>query len=132
MEVDRQIQILIVEDNESIGNLLSNILRSAGFKNVTEAINGKMALEKIEQKRFDLILTDWMMPEMDGLELVKKIRTGSDDVKHIPILMISASESAKDIVKTMDWKINGYLVKPFSVDTILSMIEDVINKRERY
>ncbi len=127
MEIDKQIQILIVEDNENIGNLLSHILQDVGFENITEAKNGRMAWEKIEKKQFDLILTDWMMPEMDGLELIKKIRTGPDEVKNIPVLMISASENAEEIVKTTEWEINGCIVKPFSVNTILSEIKNVIS-----
>ncbi|MCP4298428.1 MAG: response regulator [Proteobacteria bacterium] len=127
MGTDKNISILVVEDNEKIRKLLCNILKNVGFSNVSEADNGESAWAKIESSQFDLILTDWMMPKMDGLELLKKIRTGDVLVKTIPVMMITASDSTENIMEAAQWKINGYIVKPFSVKTIVQKIEEVIS-----
>ena len=97
-----------------------------GFKNVTEADNGKTARDKIQDSEFDLLMTDWMMPEMDGLELVKKIRSESDDLKELPILMITATDKQEDVAEAAKWGVNGYIVKPFSVKTIFAKMNQVV------
>ncbi len=127
MGTDKNISILVVEDNEKIRKLLCNILTNVGFSNVSEADNGETAWAKIENSKFDLILTDWMMPKMDGLELLKKIRTGDVLLKTVPVMMITASDSTENIMEAAQWKINGYIVKPFSVKTIVQKIEEVIS-----
>ncbi|MCP4750263.1 MAG: response regulator [Proteobacteria bacterium] len=127
MNVEKQIRIIVAEDNDNIRKLIINILTNVGFTDITEAENGRIAWEKIQKDQYDLVLTDWMMPEMDGLELLKKIRTGSGDIKHTPILMITASDKSDDILQAAKWNINGYIVKPFSVKTILSKIKEAID-----
>ena len=126
MSLNKDIRILIVEDNGNIRKLLLNILKSMGFKNVTEADNGKTAWDKIQDSEFDLLMTDWMMPEMDGLELVKKIRSESDDLKELPILMITATDKQEDVAEAAKWGVNGYIVKPFSVKTIFAKMNQVV------
>lgn len=127
MTINKEIRILVVEDNENIRKLLINILNNVGFSNITEAENGRAAWERMQKEEYNLILTDWMMPEMDGLELTKKIRSDSAAFKDIPILMITASDKSEDVMEASKWKVNGYIVKPFSVKTILSKIMEVID-----
>ena len=127
MELDKNLRILVVEDNEKIRKLLCNILGNVGFANVYEAENGVGAWELLLSNPVDIILTDWMMPEMSGLDLLKKVRTSSEDFKNIPILMITASDKTENILEAAKHKINGYVVKPFSVKTILTKIEEVLN-----
>ena len=127
MSLNKDIRILVVEDNANIRKLLLNILKSMGFKNLTEADNGKIAWEKIQGGHFDLIMTDWMMPEMDGLELVKKIRNESEDQKEVPVLMITATDKQEDVSEAAKWGVSGYIVKPFSVKTIFAKLNQVIN-----
>ena len=125
MSIDKDIRILVVEDNANIRKLLLNILKSMGYKNVTEADNGKTAWGKLQEGEYDLVMTDWMMPEMDGLELVKKIRADSEELKEIPILMITATDKQEDVSEAAKWGINGYIVKPFSVKTIFAKLNQV-------
>ena len=120
------ISILVVEDNEKIRTLLCNILKNVGYKNLTEAENGQEAWDKLNNNRFDLVLTDWMMPVMSGIELLKKIRNSSTDFKKIPILMITASDSQDSVLEAAQNKVNGYIVKPFSVKTVVAKIEEVV------
>ncbi len=127
MEIDKNLKILVVEDNEKIRKLLCNILGNVGFGNVYEAENGVAAWDVLTSQPVDIVLTDWMMPEMSGLELLKKVRTSSEDFSEIPILMITASDKSENILEAAKHKINGYVVKPFSVKTILTKIEEVLD-----
>ena len=126
MSVDKNIRILVVEDNAKIRTLTVGILNSCGFNAIVEADNGKIAWDLLKKDPFDLVMTDWMMPEMNGLELLKKIRAHESDLKDIPVLMITASDNQKDIVAAAKWKISGYVVKPFSVKTILSKLNEAL------
>lgn len=124
--MDKNINLLVVEDNSKIRKLLCNILNNVGFENVLEAENGQEAWDLLNSENIQLILTDWMMPEMSGIELLKSIRTSSEDYKDVPILMITASDKTENILEAAKYKINGYIVKPFSVKTILAKIEEVL------
>ena len=125
MDLNKDLRILVVEDNGNIRKLLMNILKSMGFKNLAEADNGKTAWDKIQGAEYDLVMTDWMMPEMDGLELVKKIRNESVEHKDLPILMITATDKQEDVAEAAKWGVSGYIVKPFSVKTIFAKISQV-------
>ena len=126
MEIDKSIRILIVEDDEINRKLLASILKSIGFKEVVEAENGKFAWEKMQKETFDLVLTDWMMPELDGLQLLQKIRQSSDGLENTPVLMVTALGKQDDIAKASKWNVDGYIVKPYTVTTILAKIEEVM------
>ncbi len=127
MEQIKDINILIVEDNNSLRGLMIKMLTSMGFSNLTEDENGKTAWEKINAQKFDLVITDWMMPEMNGLELLKNIRTGSDDLKELPIIMITATDKQEDISEAAKYGVNGYIVKPISVKTIYAKINQLFS-----
>jgi len=124
--MDKNITLLVVEDNSKIRKLLCNILNNVGFEDILEAENGQEAWETLVSNDIQLILTDWMMPEMSGMELLKKIRTSSESFKKIPILMITASDKTENILEAAKYDIDGYVVKPFSVKTILAKIEEVL------
>lgn len=119
--------VLIVDDNQKIRSLIITILKSADYVDIEQAENGKMACEMLDNKKYDLILTDWMMPEMDGLELLQHIRNRTDEIKDIPVMIITASDRPDDIVAAAKWKVNGYIVKPFKVATVLAKIDQVLN-----
>jgi len=127
MSIDKNISILIVEDNEQIRTLLHSVLSNVGLSNIVEAEDGLSAWQQLATHHFDIILTDWMMPKMSGLELLKKVRQSASKFKNIPILMITASDKSENIVEAAQHKINGYIVKPFSVKTIVSKIEEVLS-----
>ncbi len=125
MKVDKDIAILIVEDDEINRRLLANILKNIGFNNILQAQNGQAGWDKLQQEKVDLVMTDWMMPEMDGIQLLEKIRTSDSPKKSVPILMITALGKQEDIVEAAQWDINGYVIKPFSVKTVLAKIEEI-------
>ncbi len=126
MGIDKGIKILLIEDDDINRKLLANILKTIGFSNVSQAANGIDGWDLLQDQRFDLVLTDWMMPEMDGLELLMKVRKSETGFKNLPILMITAMGKQEDVMKAVEWGINGYIVKPYSVTTILAKIEEVM------
>ncbi|MBU2514364.1 response regulator [bacterium] len=126
MGIDKNIHILIVEDDDINRKLLANILNTIGFTNVLQAENGQLGWEFIQKEKIDLVMTDWMMPELDGLELLKRIRLSDTPLKTLPVIMITALGKQDDIMKAAEWDVNGYVVKPFSVNTVLSKIEEIL------
>ncbi len=125
MSLKTDTSILIVEDNENMKKLMVSILNNLGFNKVSGAENGKVAWDMIQVDDYGLVMTDLMMPEMDGLELLQQIRTSNGSIKNTPVLMITASDQKSDVMQAVKWKINGYIVKPFNVKTILSKVQEV-------
>ena len=122
MKIDKESRVLIVDDNAKIRKLLLTILKSIGYENITEAVNGKNAWELFQADPFQLVLTDWMMPEMDGFELLKNIRKGPEKTKDVPVFMITSSDDSEDIRNAAQYAVSGYIVKPFSVKTIITKL----------
>lgn len=107
----QEISVLIAEDSALLRNVLKDMLDLLGF-NVTEAENGREALELFRTKRFHIVITDWLMPEMNGLELCRGIRTDSSDNGYTYIIMLTAQDSKNDIIAGLDAGADEYLVKP--------------------
>ncbi len=110
-------KILFVEDSPTMRRIIANSLKKLGIKDATEAENGVDALEKIQKADFDLILTDWNMPEMNGQELVEHVRK-MDKYKSIPILMITTRGMEDDVMTAIKSGVNGYMVKPFTPELL--------------
>jgi len=119
--------ILVVEDDRDLRRILSFNLKASGF-NVREAENGKVALEKIKEKRPDCIILDVMMPVMDGLETCKRIKS-VDRTKDIPIVFLSAKGETEDKIKGMKFDADDYMVKPFDFKELLARIYLHISKK---
>lgn len=131
MEADKSMQVLCVEDNPNLRKVLVNIIRKIGYTSVIEAEDGVQAWEKIEEGGIGLVLTDWSMPRMNGLELLMKIRRGKPKIAKTPILMITAADTKKAIMDAATEGVDGYIIKPFSVSTIAEKIEEALAKRSR-
>lgn len=117
-----QLNVLIVDDFEVIRVMLRNALVNLGVKNITDAQNGKVAKDLIEQKlgsggKFDVIFSDWNMPEMDGYELLQFCK-GHPDMKAVPFIMVTAEAESNAIMAAVRAGANDYVVKPFSPDVI--------------
>lgn len=110
-------KILFVEDSPTMRRIIFNSLKKLGVENVTEAENGVDALEKLQKQDYDMILTDWNMPEMNGQELVEHIRK-MDKYKSVPILMITTRGMEEDVVTAIKSGVNGYIVKPFTPEVL--------------
>lgn len=114
-------KFLVVDDSSTMRRIIKNSLKRIGYEDVEDAENGRDALEKLNG--IDIILTDWNMPEMDGLEFVKRVR---NENKTIPILMVTTNAAKDDIVEALKNGVNNYIVKPFTPETLKEKVETVL------
>jgi len=124
----RNLKILAVDDSPTMRRIIINTLKRAGFSDVDEATDGKDALAKMQVDDFDFIITDWNMPEMDGLAFVNSVRA-EDKYKALPILMVTTRCVKDDIVQAMKAGVNSYIVKPFTPDTLKDKIKQILRSR---
>lgn len=122
--MDLKMNILIVDDFATMRRILKNILRQIGFSNIIEADDGKTALKELKKDKFDMILADWNMPEMSGLELLKAVRS-DDELKDIPYIMVTAEAQKDNIVEAVKAGVSSYVVKPFTADTVIEKLKQV-------
>ena len=122
--MDLNMKILIVDDFATMRKILKNILKQIGFKNISEADDGKSALRVLKKESFDLILSDWNMPEISGLELLNSVRSDSK-LKNIPFVMVTAEAQKDNILEAVKSGVNSYIVKPFTAETVGEKINKV-------
>jgi two-component system chemotaxis response regulator CheY len=118
-------RILIVDDSATMRRIIRNNLKAMGYEAVVEAENGHAALAKIASDGIEFVIVDWAMPVMDGLELVRAIRSNPRHGK-LPVLMITAVDQEAEIVQAIQANINGYIVKPFEPDTLKKKVEQIL------
>ena len=119
------LRILIVDDSPTMRRILLNTVQKAGYPNCQEAEDGKDALAKMMANEYDLLMTDWNMPNMNGLELTEAVRTGSNH-NDIPILMVTTRNMKEDIINAIKTGVNGYIVKPFDAKTLNAKILEIM------
>jgi two-component system chemotaxis response regulator CheY len=115
--MDLNIKILIIDDFATMRKILKNILKQIGFKNISEADDGKSALKILKKENFDLILSDWNMPEISGLELLNRVKS-DNELKNIPFVMVTAEAQKDNILDAVKAGVNSYIVKPFTPETV--------------
>ena len=116
-------KILVVDDFSTMRRIIKNLLRDLGFTNTQEADDGLTALPMLQNGNFDFVVTDWNMPGMQGIDLLKAIRA-DEKLKNIPVLMVTAESKREQIIEAAQAGVNGYVVKPFTAVTL----EEKINK----
>jgi len=119
-------KILVVDDSPTMRRIIVNTVIKAGFPNCEEAEDGKDALAKLMAGDFDLLLTEWDIPGMDGLELTREIRS-DPKLKNLPILMVSNRNMKEDIVVAVKTGVSSYIVKPFDVKILNAKIDEIIH-----
>ena len=122
-----ELKILAVDDSPTMRRIIINTLKRAGFNNVIEASDGKDALAKIKIEHPNFVITDWNMPEMDGLTFITTIRA-MDEYKELPVLMVTTRSVQEDIVAAMKAGVNNYIVKPFTPDILKAKIDQMVGK----
>lgn len=127
MAVDKNMNILVVDDYKTMIRIIKNLLNQLGFTNIDEAANGSMALTKLTEKNFGLIISDWNMEPMSGLELLKKVRA-DDRYKTIPFIMVTAESKTENVVAAKEAGVNNYIVKPFNAETLKQKLTSVIGE----
>ena len=121
---------ILVEDAKGMRKLLHTMLRKIGFDDVVEAGDGKQAWDALLQQPVDLLLTDWNMPIMDGIQLVEKVRSASD-FEELPILMFTARSAKEDVVRALQAGVDTYITKPFTPQQLKIKIRSIMGKRSQ-
>ncbi|WP_024303801.1 chemotaxis response regulator CheY [Pseudogulbenkiania sp. MAI-1] len=127
---DKNLRFLVVDDFSTMRRIVRNLLKELGFTNVDEAEDGQVALHKLKTQHFDFIVSDWNMPNMTGIELLKAVRA-DQQLKPLPFLMITAEAKRENIIEAAMAGASGYIVKPFTAATLeekLNKIFQAINK----
>jgi len=122
-------KILIVDDFSTMRRIIKNLLRDLGFTNTSEADDGQTALPMLQQGNFDFLITDWNMPGMEGIELLKRVRA-DENLKSMPVLLVTAEAKKEQIVEAAQAGVNGYIVKPFTAGTLKEKIEKIFERIE--
>ncbi len=125
MAVDMNMNILVVDDYKTMLGILRNLLRQLNFSNIEEASDGAAALKKLRHCSIDLIISDWNMEPMTGIELLREVR-GDGKLKHIPFIMITAESKAENVVAAKEAGVSNYIVKPFNAETLKSKMASVL------
>jgi len=120
-------KILVVDDFSTMRRIIKNLLKDLGFTNVQEADDGSTALPMLQQGDFDFVVTDWNMPGMQGIDLLRNIRA-DDNLKEIPVLMVTAEAKKEQIVAAAQAGVNGYVVKPFTAATLKEKLEKIFER----
>ena len=117
MPADTNMKVLVVDDFATMRRIVKNILVQLGFKNIVEADDGTSALEVLQKEKIDLIISDWNMPKMTGLDLLKTVRADSK-LAATPFIMVTAEAQQDNIIAAVKAKVSQYIVKPFTADTL--------------
>ncbi|MGD9807468.1 MAG: response regulator [Deferribacterales bacterium] len=117
--------IITVDDSSTMRRIIKNTLTKLGFTNVLEAANGVEGLDVLAKNEVDMIITDWNMPEMDGLTFVKTLRS-KEEYKDTPILMVTTEAAKEDILTALRSGVNNYVVKPFTPDTLQEKVNKLL------
>lgn len=121
---DTNMRILSVDDFSTMRRIIKNLLKQLGYHNVLEADDGTAALEMLRRQKIDLVISDWNMPKMTGIELLKAIRA-DESLKQIPLLMVTAEAQRENVIEAAKAGANNYIVKPFTSETLKDKIDKI-------
>lgn len=125
MAVDLNMPVMIVDDYKTMLRILRNLLRQLKFTNIEEASDGAMALDMLRQQKYGLVISDWNMEPMTGIELLRNVRA-DDELKSLPFIMITAESKTENVIAAKQAGVSNYIVKPFNSETLKTKIESVL------
>jgi two-component system chemotaxis response regulator CheY len=125
--MDLQIKILVVDDFATMRKVIRNLLKQVGYENIVEAEDGVTALRTLKSQKIDLIISDWNMPNMTGLELLKAVRA-DEEIKTTPFLMVTAEALQDNVITAVKAGVSNYIVKPFTAEVLNEKIKKIIEK----
>jgi two-component system, chemotaxis family, chemotaxis protein CheY len=126
--VSKDIKFLVVDDFSTMRRIIKNVLNDLGYSNVSEADDGNTAWPLLQQSDFDVLITDWNMPGMPGLDLLKAVRADAR-LGGLPVLMLTAESKREQIAEAAQAGVNGYVIKPFTAVTLKEKIEKILANR---
>ena len=115
--MDKDMAILIVDDYKTMLRIIRNLLKQLGFENVDEAVDGSSALKSMRDKDYGLVISDWNMEPMTGLQLLREVRADGK-LKHIPFIMVTAESKTENVIAAKEAGVTNYIVKPFNAETL--------------
>ncbi len=124
---DLNMKILVVDDFSTMRRIVKNLLRQIGYANIEEAEDGAQAYSKLKNDGYGFVVSDWNMPNMDGLELIKRVRS-DPELKDIPILMVTAEAEKEKVIAAIQAGVNNYIVKPFTGEVLKEKIDKILEK----
>lgn len=124
MATDTNMKILVVDDFATMRKIIRNLLAKSGFKNIYEADDGTTALAKLQNEKFDFVISDWNMPKMSGLDLLKNLKA-DEILKNTPFMMVTAEALKENIIAAIQAGANDYIVKPFNAATLEGKIKKI-------
>lgn len=127
--MDTNMKILVVDDMSTMRRIVKNLLKDLGFANLSEADDGKTALPMLQTGDYDFLITDWNMPSMQGIDLLKAVRS-DERLTELPVLMVTAEQKRDQIVEAAQAGVNGYIVKPFTAITLKEKLEKIFERIE--
>ena len=123
---NHSMKIMVVDDFSTMRRIVKNILKQLGYSNIDEAEDGVGALSKLKSEPFDFIISDWNMPNMTGLDLLKSVRA-DDGLKHIPFMLVTAEAKKENIIDAVKAGVNNYIVKPFTAEALKEKMDKCLN-----
>lgn len=127
MSVDKHMPILIVDDYKTMLRIIKNLLNQLGFDNIDEATDGGMAFNKMKERSYGLVISDWNMEPITGMDLLKQVR-GDEKLKNTPFIMITAESKTENVVAAKQAGVNNYIVKPFNAETLKGKLVSVLGQ----
>ena len=130
MSIDTSLKYLVVDDFATMRKVVRSTLRELGIENMDEAEDGQQALSVLKKGGFGFVVSDWNMPNMQGIDLLRAIRA-DPDLRHIPVLMVTAENKRENILEAAQAGVNGYIVKPFTSDTLREKLEAIFARLQK-
>jgi len=124
---DQNMKILTVDDFSTMRRIIRNMLRQLGYNNIVEAEDGAEALSLLQREKVDFVISDWNMPHMNGLDLLKAIRA-DDNLKPLPVLLVTAEALKENVVEALKAGVNNYVIKPFTAETLKEKIDAIFKE----
>lgn len=125
MPVDKNMKVLIVDDYKTMLRIVRNLLKQLGFMNVDEATDGSMALQLLRNAQYGLVISDWNMEPMTGLQLLKEVRA-DPKLKGVPFIMVTAESKSENVIAAKEAGVSNYIVKPFNAETLKTKMSSVL------
>ncbi len=127
MSLDKNMKILVVDDFATMRKVIKNLLKQAGYNNIVEAEDGAEALKVLKSMKVDFVISDWNMPNMNGLEFLKAVRADAE-LSGLSFLMVTAEALQENVVQAVKAGVSDYIVKPFTAETLSDKIEKILKK----
>ncbi len=124
MAYNPNMRVLVVDDFSTMRRIIKNILRQLGFTNIVEADDGTTAWDTLNKDKIEFIISDWNMPQMTGIDLLRKVR-GSEEFSDLPFLMVTAEAQQENIIEAVQAKVSNYIVKPFTAEVMKQKIDKI-------